>query len=78
MFILDDLLIKLPVKGLMGILKTIAETAEAELFDEPKIKEELLLLETLYEVDEITEEEYQEREAELLERLAQVREAGSG
>jgi hypothetical protein len=28
-------------------------------------------------MDEITEEEYQQREAELLERLTMVREAGS-
>jgi hypothetical protein len=77
MFILDDLLIGLPAKGLMGILKTIAEMAEAELPDESKIKEELLLSQTLYEMDAITEEEYQQREAELLERLTMVREAGS-
>ena len=74
MFILDNLLIGLPVKGLIGILKTLAETAEAELADESKIKEELLLLETLYEIDEITEEEYQRRETELLERLTIARE----
>jgi hypothetical protein len=69
MFILDDLLIGLPVKGLMGIFKKIAEMAEAELNDESKIKEELLLLETLYETDQITEEEYQEKEDALMERL---------
>ena len=77
MFILDDLLIGLPAKGLMGILKKIAEMAEAELTDEGKIKEDLLLLQTLYETDQITEEEYQKREAELLERLAIAIEAKS-
>ncbi len=74
MFIVDDLLIGLPVKGLMGIFKRIAEMAEAEFTDEGKIREELLLLETLYETDQITEEEYQEREAKLLERLSMARE----
>jgi len=69
MFILDDLLIKLPAKGLMGIFNKIAEMAEAELNDESKIREELLLLEFLYETDQITEEEYQEKEAALMERL---------
>ena len=74
MFILDDLLIGLPAKGLMGIVKKIAEVAENELTDESKIKEELLLIQTLYETDQITEEEYQIKEAELLERLTMARE----
>lgn len=74
MFILDDLLIGLPAKGLMGIFRRIAEVAEAELTDESKIREELLQIETLFEMDQITEEEYQEREARLLERLAMARE----
>jgi hypothetical protein len=77
MFILDDLLIWLPVKGLVGILKTIAEVAESEVSNESRIKEDLLLLQTLYEIDEITEEEYQKREDELLERLTMIREAES-
>ena len=74
MFILDDLLFKLPAKGFMGIFKKIAEMAEAELTDESKIKEELLLLQTLYETDQISEEEYEKKEAELLERLTMARE----
>ena len=73
MFILDDLLIGLPAKGLMGIFRKIAEMAEAELTDESKIREELLLLETMFELDQITEEEYQEKEASLLERLTMLR-----
>jgi len=77
MFILDDLLVKLPAKGLMGILRTIADMAEEELTDESKIKEELLLIQTLYETDQITEEEYQTREDELLERLNMIREAAN-
>ncbi len=74
MFILDDLLIKLPAKSLMGIFNRIAEMAEAELTDESKVKDELLQLEYLYETDQITEEEYQEKEAELLERISQMEE----
>jgi len=78
MFILDDLLIKLPAKGLIGIFKKIHEMAEAELYDEARIKEELLRLQTLYEIDQIAEEEFQKKEAELLERLTEAREAHSG
>jgi hypothetical protein len=74
MFILDDLLFKLPAKGFMGIFKKIAEMAEAELNDETKVREELLQLEFLYETDQITEEEYGEKEAELMERLTRLEE----
>jgi len=68
-FIVDDVLIGLPAKGLMSIFTKICEMAQAELTDEAKIKEELLQLQTLYEIDQITDEEYQEKEAALLERL---------
>ncbi|GHO49110.1 gas vesicle protein GvpG [Ktedonospora formicarum] len=76
MFILTGWLIclLLPVKGLIGIFKKIAEMAEAEWTDDSKIKEELLLLEDSYENGQITEEEYREREAQLMERLNMVRE----
>ncbi len=74
MFILDDLLFKLPAKGFMGIFKKIAEMAEAELDDEPKIREELQQLEFLYETDQISEEKYQEKADELMERLTVLQE----
>lgn len=77
MFILDDLLIKLPAKGLIGIFEKIHDMAQAELYDEGKIKEELLNLQTLYEFDQIAEEEFQKKETELLERLTEAREAHS-
>ena len=77
MFIIDDLLINLPAKGLVSIFKKIYEMAEAELTDESKIKEELLRLQTMYEIDQIGEVEYQKKETELLERLDAAREAKS-
>ena len=77
MFFIDDLLIGYPAKGLVSIFKKIYEMAEAELTDESKIKEELLLLQTMYEIDQIREEEYQKKEAVLLERLTIAREAKS-
>jgi hypothetical protein len=69
MFILDDLLIGLPAKGLGNIFLKIYEMAQAELNDETRIKDDLLQLQTMYEVDAISDEEYEEKEAELLERL---------
>ena len=77
MFIVDDLLIGLPVKGLLGIFKKIYEMAEEEYNDVDKIKEEMLQLQTLYEMDQFTDEEFEERESALLERLMAAREATS-
>lgn len=78
MFILDDLLIGLPAKGLVSLFEKIYDMAQTELTDEAKIKEELLRLQTLYEIDQVAEEEFQKKEAELLERLTIAREAKSG
>jgi hypothetical protein len=77
MLLLDDLLIGLPAKGLLGLFTKIYEMAESEITDESKIREELLQLQVLYETDQITEEEYQSKEAALLERLTLAREAKS-
>lgn len=69
MIIIDDLLFWLPLKGLIAVCKKVHELAEQELGDESKLKEELLMIQTLYELDQISEEEYQAREAEILKRL---------
>ena len=78
MFILDDLLIKLPAKGLISVFEKIYDMAQDELTDEAKIKEELLRLQTMYEIDQVAEEEFQNKETELLERLTIAREAKTG
>jgi len=70
MFILDDLLIGLPMKGLWGVFAKIYEMAHDELTDTSKIKEELLQLQALYDAEEITDEEYDKKEEAILERLA--------
>ena len=72
MFIIDDILlapIKVPLKGLIWLGKKINEVAEKELSDEGRIKEELMQLQLRFEMDEISEEEYNKQEKELLERL---------
>lgn len=78
MFIIDDLLFGLPAKGLVSIFKKINEMAEAELGDESKIKEELLRLQTMYEIDQISDQEYQKKETEVLARLTAVRDIKGG
>lgn len=56
----------------MAIFEKVHELVEQELSDESKIKEELLRMQTLYELDQISEEEYLAREAEILKRLERV------
>lgn len=72
MLIVDDLLF-LPAKGLIGLFKKIAEVAEEEYTDEGKIKEELMRLHTLFEIDQISEEEHDRLERKLMKRLEDIR-----
>lgn len=65
MFLIDDFLIWLAEK--------VQEIAEREVTDESKLKEELLNVRTLYETDQISEEEYTKREDEILKRLEIIR-----
>lgn len=74
MFIIDDLLITLPAKGLWALFKKIHELAEEELNNEPKLKAELLRFQTMLDLNQITEEEYQKREDEIIARLNEIRE----
>jgi Gas vesicle protein G len=68
MFLIDDLLLA-PVNGFKFILGQIQKMADQELNDDTLIKERLIELQMRLELDEISEEEFQEREAELFARL---------
>jgi uncharacterized protein YnzC (UPF0291/DUF896 family) len=74
MLIIDDLLIWLPAKGFMAVVKKIHGLAEAELNDESKLKEELLRYQTMFELDQINEGEYQKREDEIMAQINEIRE----
>jgi len=67
MFIIDDLLI--------WLAKELREIAEREVNDESKLKEELLNVRTLFETDQIGEEELIKREDAILRSLENIREA---
>lgn len=73
MLLIDDLL-GLAGKGFVGIFTKIHEMVDEELYSEDKIQEELLHVSQLYENGQIAKEEYQKKEAELLERLTAARE----
>jgi hypothetical protein len=76
MFLIDDLLL-LPMRGLVGILKEIHKYAEKETGDPDRLQEKLLEAQTLFEMDEITEEDYRRREEEIMDRLNTLEPAGS-
>jgi len=72
MFLIDDILLA-PVKGVIWLGKEINEVVEKEISDEGVIKEKLMELQLQFELDEISEEEYNKKEKELLERLDIIR-----
>jgi len=72
MFLIDDILLA-PVNGFKFILNQIQKIADKELNDDQFIKEQLLELQMRLELDEISEEEYAEREAELFARLRVIK-----
>jgi len=74
MFLLDDILFA-PLNGLIWLGKKINDVAEKEFSDEGLIKEKLMELQMRFEMDEISEKEYNAREKELLERLDAIRKA---
>lgn len=74
MLLVDDLLLA-PVKFIVWISEKINEIVEKELSDEGRIKEELMQLQLRFEMDEITMEEYNRKEKELLARLDAIRKA---
>ena len=72
-------LITLPILGVPRMIKWLGkkttDAVEQEEFDEEAIQGQLLDLQMRYELGELTEEEYDQEEAALLERLGKVREA---
>jgi len=74
MFLIDTILLA-PLKGVVWLGKKINEVAENQLYDEGRVKEELMALQLQFELDQISEQEYDEKEKELLARLDYIIEA---
>ena len=72
MFFIDDLLLA-PISGFKFILNQIQQMADRELNDESLIKEQLLELQMRLELEEVSEAEYTEQEAELFARLRAIK-----
>lgn len=81
MFLIDDILLA-PLKGVIWIAQKLDAMAQKELTGTDNIKEKLMSLQLKYELDEISEEEYDEEEKKLLMRLdiimKQEKEKGNG
>ena len=74
MFLIDDILLA-PLKSVIWLGKKINEVVQREVSDEGRIKERLMELQLRFELDEITEDEYNMQESELLARLDEIRRA---
>ena len=71
MFLIDSILLA-PLKGVIWMGQKLSEMAQNELCDEGRIKEELMQLQLQFELDEISRQEYDRKEKELLDRLDAV------
>ena len=62
-----------PVRGTLWVTEQIAQEAEAQLYDEDRIKRELIQLQFEHEAGRIGDEEREQIERDLFERLAIAR-----
>jgi Gas vesicle protein G len=63
----------LPLAGMKFVLQQLADLTDQELYDDGVVREQLLLLQVQLEDGDIGDDEYAEREAELLARLREIR-----
>ena len=63
-----------PIQGVVWIAEKVAEQADKELYDEDKVRGQLMELELHLDLGEIGEEEYLAAEDVLLARLKVIRE----
>jgi hypothetical protein len=68
MFLLDSILLA-PLKGVVWMGRKINDVVDQELNDAGRVKEELMALQMQFELNEITEQEYTEKERGLLDTL---------
>ncbi|ASK62113.1 gas vesicle protein GvpG [Virgibacillus phasianinus] len=62
------MLVSGPIKTVMKIAKKVQEEVDKELYDLPTIQQKLIQLQMMYELEEIPEDVFKEKEEELLAR----------
>jgi len=68
-YLLYQILVAPTAKICKNIVEKITDMAENELYGEDKIKTEIVKLQMMLEMDEITEKQYDEAESILMKRL---------
>jgi cytochrome c-type biogenesis protein CcmH/NrfG len=63
----------LPMAGLGFIVEQVADMADREMHDESSLRDQLLLLQVQLEDGDIAENEFAEREAEIVARLREIK-----
>ena len=63
-----------PVNGIRWTLGKVQQVAEEQLTDDTEVKQELMELQMQLELGDIDDAEYLRREAELMQRLREIRE----
>jgi competence protein ComGF len=72
-FVVDDISLA-PCKIVYWVGKKLYERAEGEVTNESIVRQQLLELQMRFELDEISEDEYQKQEDILMRRLDAIRE----
>ncbi len=67
-------LLTAPFRGLLRVFEEVAEMAERELYNKDAVRAELTDLYVRLEAGSLSEEEFDQREAELVERLEEIEE----
>ena len=67
-------LLAFPVSGPLAVAQVLLDEAERQLYDEDAIRRQLAEVEQQFAGGEISDEEFERREEELLERLLEARE----
>lgn len=70
-FLLDDILLA-PLKGVVFIAENVKEQAEKEFLNEDGVRQELRELYVLLDRDKISEQEFTEREEQLIDQLEAI------
>ena len=71
MFLLDDILLA-PVNGVVWLAEKIKEAADHEFSDPGVLKQKLMDLQMMLELNQISEDDFRQLESALLARLEEV------
>jgi hypothetical protein len=77
MFLLDDILLA-PVNGVIWLAEKIKEAADHEFSDPGVLKQKLMDLQMMLELKQISEDDFRQRESELLTRLEEISKTKEG